>query len=78
MPYDDTPCWGCGSTGEHPTLGGHYWPCGTMKCATIRGEQCYENEIGNIKEVIRFCLNSGELPDALVPVLRQALGEDDE
>jgi len=51
--WGDTPCWGCGSTGDHPTLGGHYWPCGTMKCASIRGEWCYETELAALKSLVR-------------------------
>ena len=50
--WGPTPCWGCGSTGDHPTLGGHYWPCGTMKCASIRGEECYDREIAFLRHYI--------------------------
>jgi hypothetical protein len=52
--WGPAPCWGCGSVGEHPTLGGHYWPCGTMKSSSIRGEQCYEAEIAILKERLRL------------------------
>lgn len=48
-------CWACGSEGDHPDLGGHYWPCGTMKCASIRGENCYELEISRLHALIHSC-----------------------
>ena len=39
-------CWAqCGSEGNHPEWGPHWWPCGTMKSSSIRGEGCYETEI---------------------------------
>lgn len=46
-------CWACGSIGDHPSLGGHYWPCGTMKCADIRGDVCYETETSRLKELLK-------------------------
>ena len=42
-------CWACGSEGNHPEWGAHYWPCGTMKSSSIRGEFCYELEIAALQ-----------------------------
>lgn len=47
--YDNSPCPDCGATGSHPEWGAHYWPCGSMKCASIRGEMCYEAELAALK-----------------------------
>jgi hypothetical protein len=53
MGYDpNLKCYGCGDTGDHDTLGGHYWPCGTMKCSSIRGELCYEREIDYLRAAL--------------------------
>jgi hypothetical protein len=71
--YDlNEPCWGCGSIGEHPEFGGHYWPCGTMKCSSIRGDDCYEREIAArdkvLKEALRLLDEQGEA-DAFLETL---------
>ena len=47
-------CWaGCGSEGAHPEWGNRFWPCGTMKSGSIRGEVCYETELAALKELLR-------------------------
>lgn len=48
-PIWEDKCWGCGRSGDHPVLGPHYWPCETMKSASIRGEACYETEIAALR-----------------------------
>jgi hypothetical protein len=50
--WRDAPCYGCGAVGQHPTYGLHYWPCGTMKAGSIRGELCYEREIAFLRALL--------------------------
>ncbi len=39
-------CWTrYGSEGNHPDWEPRYWPCGTMKPSSIRGEACYEAKL---------------------------------
>jgi len=47
-PYN-YPCPDCGAKGDHPDFGPHYWPCGSMKCASIRGDACYQAEIDKLE-----------------------------
>jgi hypothetical protein len=53
----DLKCYGCGCPGDHDTLGGHYWPCGTMKCSSIRGDLCYEREVAYLRAALEKLAN---------------------
>ncbi len=79
-------CWaGCGSEGNHPEWGPHYWPCGTMKCSSIRGEACYEREIARKdalieewKEVSKELLNVIKVANDAIQYLEPKLDKKDE
>lgn len=55
-------CPDCGATGNHPNYGPHYWPCGSMRHAAIRGDACYQAEIGRLEKQIDTFKQKKQLP----------------